>query len=482
MFLQLLQSLQILVLKKNSLTELPANVFHGLRSLEIVDLSNNHISTISPAAFAGLDKIKRLVLRANHFRSVPTESFIYLSSLRSLDLGSNALSMLDQAAFYHLQNLEELELDKCGIAQVDPGTFMELNRLKSLNLQYNNIQSFPAAVSSIEKLQELNIGGNLIARLSSKDLRQSYRLKKITISHSEMLERIDEDAFAANLDLEEVIFEFNMQLERIPTNLFGRLPNLRRVSLRGNSIRTIDSHTLPVELLASFDLTKNPLECNCELQWLWRYLQSDYLSSMTNGTSMIRCAGPEPLHSELLMNLDESDLNCAGDPKRGLLVGGLTIFCAILLAVGGVLLWYRRRSPPNQITHSQDPVKALKQLENGTVSVYAQYQDSRYPYVLQPTRIPTLPTPNMGYAGLTPKSYPSTRELFPQTRNSAGSNINNNHIGVVMPHSQGNVCIDTSNHAYQTLGSALSSGSSECESAKYFTLDGRGDQQSSLYV
>ncbi|OQR75688.1 slit1 protein-like, partial [Tropilaelaps mercedesae] len=470
------ESLQTLVLKKNSLTELPANVFKGLRSIEVIDLSNNHISVIHPAAFTGLATIKRLVLRANHFRSVPTESFVHLNSLRSLDLGSNALSMLDEAAFTHLRNLEELELDKCGIAQVDAGSFLELGELRTLNLQYNNIQSFPLAISTIEKLEDLNIGGNLIARLSAKDLRKSYRLRKITMSHSEMLQRIDDDAFQANLGLEEVVFEFNMQLERIPTNLFGGLANLRRVSLRGNSIRTIDAHTLPIDLLASFDLTKNPLECNCQLMWLWQYLRSDYVVSMTtNASSMVRCGGPEALRSSLLMNLDADDLECGGDTKRGLLVGGLTILCSVLLAIGGVLLWYRRRAPAHLMT-SQDPVKALKQLENGGTSVYAQYQDSRYPYVLQPTRIPTLPTPGMSYAKsmmLTPKSSPNGGLSLPACL--AGGR-NSGTPG------QDNVCVDTSNHAYQTLGSALSSASSECESAKYFTLDGRGDQNSSLYV
>lgn len=442
------QSLRTLILKKNLLTELHPNVFSELKSLEVLDLSNNHISAINPSAFTGLESIKKIILRANHFRAVPTESFIYLGHLKSLDLGSNALSMVDEAAFYHLSSLEELELDKCGIAQIDPSAFTGLKEIKSLNLQYNNIQSFPKAISSLEKLEELNIGGNLITRLSTKDLRTSYRLKKLTLSYSEMFSKIDEDAFAANLDLEEVVMEFNMQLENLPMNLFGGLPNLRHVSLKGNGIRHLDPHLLPVEMLDSFDVTKNPLECNCDLLWLWQHLQQDVFY---HNSSMVRCAGPSRLQGELLRNLDESDLDCGGDAKRGLLVGALTLFSGVLMVIGGILLWYRRRSTPQQ-----DPVKTLKQMETGA-SVYAQYQDNKYPYVLQPTIIQSMPTSNVGYAGLTPRGLPSYMVSLPRDT----------------------VRVDTSNHIYQTLRSSMSS-ASESDSAKYFTLD--SDRQSSLYV
>ncbi|XP_018495828.1 insulin-like growth factor-binding protein complex acid labile subunit [Galendromus occidentalis] len=460
-----LESLTHLTLKRNSISELPSNVFTPLHNLKVLDLSQNKISTIGAGSFHGLTSLERLVLRSNSLRHVPSDSFVYLPNLRSLDLGSNVLSMVDEAAFDHLKHLEELSMDQCALSVVHLEAFSGVAGLKKLYLQNNNLLVFPRAIASLSELDELNIGGNLIPKISVNDLRHLKKLKKLHLTRSENLERIEEDVFRHTPELEELWMEFNMQLEHLPASLLNHLRQLRKVSLRGNKLKYIHPALLPIEQLESFDVSGNPLVCNCSLSWLWQHMANR--PHQYHNSSAVRCNGPSHLESDFLKSLSDGQLECRGESGRGILAVMLTsvfVFCLVGMIL--FLAWRRRITDARVGT-------IIKDLDSSPVN-YASYDNHKYPYIIQPYTTLGRPISGQAFAPnamLDPSSYTT---LSPNALQSYLMSLNSVARPIVEP---------TSNRAYQTLScnsrpnSGTSSSTSTTTDPGYETIDRQHQQQ-----
>ena len=110
--------MQELRLGKNSLGDLPmevwANLFAGLSQLQMLDLRKNRLSLLPAEIFAGLGNLQELRLGKNSLGDLAMEVwanlFAGLSQLQKLDLRKNRLSLLPAEVFSGLGNLEELDL------------------------------------------------------------------------------------------------------------------------------------------------------------------------------------------------------------------------------------------------------------------------------------------------------------------------------------------------------------------------------------
>lgn len=431
-----LQSLTHLILKKNSIAELTSNVFTPLHKLKVLDLSHNKISSVSSGAFHGLTNLERLVLRSNALRHIPSDSFTYISTLRALDLGSNALSMVEESAFYHLNQLEELLLDQCALSQIHADAFVGVASLKKLNVQNNNLLVFPRAISRLTELEDLNVGGNLMPKISTNDLKHLRKLKRLHLTRSENLERIEEDVFRHTPELEELWMEFNMQLEHLPSTLLNHLRQLRKVSLRGNDLKYIHPELLPVDQLESFDVTKNPLVCNCSLTWLWRHMAQK--PHAYHNSSAVRCHGPPHLHMDFLKSLSDVQLNCEGESGRGILAVTFTSLAVfVLVSVVLFLTWRRRISDARTGT-------IIKDLDTSPVK-YASYDNHKYPYIIQPHAYTTLQA-----------HHPIAQALSVGPGNGlplepSYATLNPNALQSYLMSLNGALPVDTGNRAYQIL-------------------------------
>ncbi|XP_028966573.1 leucine-rich repeat-containing protein 15 [Galendromus occidentalis] len=426
-----LQNLNELNLRKNSLSSLPARAFHDMRNLELLDLSNNQLVKIDQSAFIGLVRLQKLILRSNSFEEIPSEAFAHLSHLHTLDYGGNAISRVPNHAFHYLSRLRELYLDRCNIAVFELKAFNGLVSLVNLNLQYNSLERFPAqALAELHKLEELSVGGNRFGEIQSGDLHVLPGLKKFSLTQSESFERIAEDAFDHSPNVEQVLLENNKLLQHLPEKLFAQLRVLKHVSLRGNALRFIHPKAVPVGQLDTFDISKNPLICNCSIEWLWNQLRF-HESIAYHNSSGARCAGPANLQHELIKNLSQADLDCDGPAKRGLLVLGVTAACVLgILIAGAVALWWRRRSLA---------LIKTKQMQLGcdsnTLTAPMVEHHNHQTYLTQahfgPGTLPLPLPPQSPYHG---SSYYSSQH----TLNSTGYLISNP--------------MDSANHVYMTVG------------------------------
>ena len=142
-----LTDLRKLSFYKNSLTELPADLFD--LDLQIIDLYYNDLEVI-PEAIGNWEKLVVLFLAHNRIYSLP-ETIGKLKNLEELYLHHNRLSALPQ-------DLEKLS--KLTVARVNdnylidfPDVFLNKSALKDLDISNNQITSIPEDLESLPNLK-----------------------------------------------------------------------------------------------------------------------------------------------------------------------------------------------------------------------------------------------------------------------------------------------------------------------------------------
>ncbi len=80
---------ELLLIRNNGLTTLPADIFAGLSTLEQLNLFGNNINTLPLNVFAGLTSVDELFINRNNFASLPVGIFDGLTALENLALATN---------------------------------------------------------------------------------------------------------------------------------------------------------------------------------------------------------------------------------------------------------------------------------------------------------------------------------------------------------------------------------------------------------
>lgn len=120
-------------LERNSITELGAYAFEGLKRLNRIDLSNNNIAKIDPLAFSGgLQSLNSLILYSNKLNQLPVNLFSELSQLRLLLLNANSIQCISKELFQPLTNLNLLSLYDNNIETLPNGTFDGLKNIQTM--------------------------------------------------------------------------------------------------------------------------------------------------------------------------------------------------------------------------------------------------------------------------------------------------------------------------------------------------------------
>uniref|UniRef100_A0A1I7YNA8 Slit homolog 2 protein-like n=1 Tax=Steinernema glaseri TaxID=37863 RepID=A0A1I7YNA8_9BILA len=180
-------------------------------------------------------------------------------STTELRLEQNLISTVPPNAFKTLKNLRRLDLSKNRISEISPNAFDHLEKLNTLVLYGNNLTDIPAkAFSSLSSLQLLFLNAN--------------------------------------------------KLQCLRRGLFDSLVNLNLLSLYDNEIKSISNATFsPLRNLQTLHLARNPLVCDCNLEWL-----SELLSVRAIETSGARCEAPKRVRNRKLSQLHQSKFRCKG--------------------------------------------------------------------------------------------------------------------------------------------------------------------------
>ncbi|XP_002733943.1 uncharacterized protein LOC100371103 [Saccoglossus kowalevskii] len=218
-------------------------------------------------------KIKTAKLLRKAVKQMPTET-------NRLYIGWNQLSQIFNETFSHLTNLTKLYIDHNKL----DGNLIHL-----------------AAFKGLGKLNYLIMGNNPhpgLLKLRREWLKPLASLTKFDFQFNN-LDKIDENIFVNNNDLEWIIFN-NNNLKAIPASLFQNMTNLNglflhrndlshlppgmlngtdqltRLNIAHNKLRTIspDIGLQNLESLKQLHVYGNPLDCGCDLIWFRNWIDT----------------------------------------------------------------------------------------------------------------------------------------------------------------------------------------------------------------
>ncbi|KAG8313701.1 hypothetical protein J6590_002172 [Homalodisca vitripennis] len=290
-------------LSRNALSALPVNFFHLAMSVRIVDLSFNRFGQIPSVALSeqNLPHLTQLNLGTNPLTSLNQHSSFRLHpSLQELHITGTNLTTITDSDFLAFPSLLHLILAGNTIFRIGDGTFETLPNLVSLDLSRNQIGSFPTIfIQNLKNLQYLNLSSNRM-----KDVEEftegSSCLKILDLSFNHVM-RIGKSSFKNLKSLTELHLQGNW-LSYIAPEALKYQTNLQVLQLNRNYF-----DDLPLKVFRSVEprlntlaTEGNPLQCGCDQQELWYWLQ-DHQKLVDRGP---RCEDPPQLRGLWFLGLE----------------------------------------------------------------------------------------------------------------------------------------------------------------------------------
>lgn len=286
----------------------------------------------------GLSNLRVLHLRDNQLATIPASNFALVPDLAELSLGGNEFTEITAGDLMLLKTLKDLDLSA---ALLDEGLTDEslagLTGLRKLKLESCGLKSVPtSALSSLGKLEELHIGGNLFTKLPPDAFRNNRNLHSLYISKCPNLLYIDKDALKHNLNIKNVVMTKNSHLTYIATDALRFLPELSLLDLRDNNLQQVSKQAASWSDIETWYLDGNPISCNCSAAWLRQLVLAP------NSSGGIKCASPPHLAGTALNATKLSDLACGLDPAtQGVVIGIVVCLVVIVVAAVVVIMLYR---------------------------------------------------------------------------------------------------------------------------------------------
>ncbi|KAG5668555.1 hypothetical protein PVAND_016493 [Polypedilum vanderplanki] len=159
------QNLETVNFANNRLTSLPNEIFDNLTRLRILNLQTNQITSLENV-FGSLPSLERLYLYENNLTVLAADSFGIMENLIYLDLSSNPLINIENGAFRSLGNLEYFYAIACQLRNLNSDSFEGLTGLLTLNLNFNELENLPTGIfRHFERLFYLSLWGNRLKTL-----------------------------------------------------------------------------------------------------------------------------------------------------------------------------------------------------------------------------------------------------------------------------------------------------------------------------
>ncbi|KAL4956209.1 hypothetical protein BDW69DRAFT_159109 [Aspergillus filifer] len=277
----------------NDFTELPEAAFPDIDSdqmgleeeekgnqfggLEFLDLHGNLLQTL-PLGFRRLQRVHTLNLSNNKLHMDNIQVVLEMKALRDLKLAKNNLEGSFLQDIGQLSSLEVLDLHENSLTSL-PETLADLKSLRILNVGHNQLTSLhfdtlcklplkeviasknklqgtllPASVQRLDALQNLDVVGNALQKLSESETLELPSLQTLAISMNRIKSLPDVSSWQTLLTLSA---EDN-SISELPLG-FTDLKNLKNVDLTGNDITKLDERIGFMDNLFTFRIANNPL-------------------------------------------------------------------------------------------------------------------------------------------------------------------------------------------------------------------------------
>ena len=237
-----------LYLEQNGLQRIQTRAFFQQKFLIELDLHGNMLINISAETFRGLTSLRKLRLDHNKLQKIPRGTFVSVPSIEYIDLRFNSISLLEEGAFDELDYLKTLLLSSNQLRRINRGALGNLMSLTRLELTSNHIQGIDESVFSCAPLvKELVLRDNQLERIPK--------------------ESIGDLRFLALFDISQNPVSY------IESNALIGVKGLKEINLNDCNISGIQNGAFYwLQKIATVHLKNNPLNCDCHLSWISRWL------------------------------------------------------------------------------------------------------------------------------------------------------------------------------------------------------------------
>jgi Leucine-rich repeat (LRR) protein len=329
------QHLRRLDLSSNRLQTIHSSAFVPLSNLIALNLANNQLRALSGDVFAKLPKLLEINLADNQLSLSAALTLPFMPTVRRLDLSGNShllTNSVDSALGTNsLPALVQLRLLNCALRNLSDNVFgNEFNkspsRIQRLDLSGNRFEKIPnRALRQLPRLHVLimNDTPNMY-NLNRDQLTGLNQLRSLHLNRLSRLRSVGPFALADQPRLREFVCTQNSKLIRIEANAFhlqsanasvakasptvdtltdnnklhpaarstkwwpavaafapkdqllktAQTPPLRVLHLQQNALTMLNARLVNFQHLRSFDLSGNPLRCDCSLNFMFELSQA----------------------------------------------------------------------------------------------------------------------------------------------------------------------------------------------------------------
>ncbi|PIK41411.1 hypothetical protein BSL78_21736 [Apostichopus japonicus] len=355
-----LHNLENLYLSKNDIESIEDGTFEPLTKLLILDLQDNKLTHVNASTLHGPEQLTKLYLHLNELTSLQIPKS-FSQTLRTLHLGDNRNLSFAPSSLGNVSNLQTLYVQRTSVNfsldlffdddyhgnyTIPPLTTLHIENSSTNMISLDLLDHFPSieelAFSGEETYVENGALGVLqqlrtlfIHQMPSSLHQQSFvnplpRLETISIYYLK-LKTIPTPFIStiskvlANLDF------YYCQFQELPSEAFGNISSLNRITIQQLSpeivsvdkdalmgvpnirslyLRNLKLAFLPDGLfdhtpsLSNLDLNGTQLSCNCSMEWLLNFIETQDVSVTGH------CFNPPVLSGIALSTLTTDDLNC----------------------------------------------------------------------------------------------------------------------------------------------------------------------------
>ena len=231
---------------------------------------------------------------------------IHLTYVRVLRLSYNEITLLENNSFVSMTELQLLVANECGLEKIELGAFNGLTNLTQLQIVGNSIKEIlPGTFECMNILENLDLSENSLQHLGIGVFSGLVNLKYILLSLNH-LEYLHPDTFLGSPNLQNLKLDFNRGLQ-VPTDrnfinskslshldisdcnvrsvsveTFTNISALKYINLSNNKLRTVHVNILTkLPNLSQIYMKNNPLQCDCQLQEVWRWCENRNIDTGT---------------------------------------------------------------------------------------------------------------------------------------------------------------------------------------------------------
>ena len=260
-------------------------MFLAYNTLQVLDLSKNLLTNLDQTYFVGLTNLIELLLSGNHIISIQQNAFLPLESLVLLDLSSNIFnSSLNASTFLGLNRIETIMLNSNQLTSVKTGYFSNVFTLKKLNLSHNLIKNIEAN-SFTNGLTELYLDENNLQVIDNNLTDTlSKSLQVLSVSNN----NITSIGHSLNgLEMLEFLDLSNNEIGMVNQSSFIGLINLISLKLNENVITSLDSFLFRgLSNLKFLYVSSNPIGSNLS-QFTFFGLSANLEELYLNNTQLV---------------------------------------------------------------------------------------------------------------------------------------------------------------------------------------------------